>query len=82
MIVAEEMYVAFSYDDPGSIASITELKTQLMLKEFERRLTTWFENTPEADMIESLAVMYYSIRIYLHEVRSPRCPLYSPPPVH
>jgi hypothetical protein len=68
VIISEEICNSFSYDDPGGIASITELRTQLMLKDFEKRLSGWFTSTAEADMTESLTIMYYSIRMYLHEV--------------
>ena len=68
MVIAEEISLSFSYDDPGGIASIVELRTQLMLKDFERKLSVWFTNVPETDMNSSLTIMYYTIRLYLHEI--------------
>ncbi|KAK3700908.1 hypothetical protein LTR37_015711 [Vermiconidia calcicola] len=67
-IIGEEISSALSYDDPGGIATLADLKTQLMLKEFERKLSDWFTSTPETDMNDSLTTIYYSIRLYLHEV--------------
>ncbi|KAK3705705.1 hypothetical protein LTR37_013148 [Vermiconidia calcicola] len=67
-IIGEEISSALSYDDPGGIATLADLKTQLMLKEFEGKLSDWFTSTPESDMNDSLTTIYYSIRLYLHEV--------------
>ncbi|EME49286.1 hypothetical protein DOTSEDRAFT_68152 [Dothistroma septosporum NZE10] len=69
LIIAEEISTSFSYDDPGGIASITELRTQLMLKEYEKRLTAWYVNLPEADIGSgSMLVMYHTIRLFLFEI--------------
>lgn len=67
-MIAEEICNSFSYDDPGDIASITEMKTHFMLKDYEKRLSDWYSNTPETDTTDTIIIMYYSIRIYLHEV--------------
>ncbi|KAK5167027.1 uncharacterized protein LTR77_007756 [Saxophila tyrrhenica] len=67
-IIAEEICTSFSYDDPGDIASITELRTQMMLKDFEKRLTDWYSTTPDSCLSPPVTMMFYSIRIYLHEV--------------
>lgn len=67
-IIAEEIATSFCYDDPGGIASIAELRAQLMLKDFEKRLSAWHD-TYEMDMgTGSLLIMYYTIRLYLFEI--------------
>ena len=68
VMIAEEIGVSFSYDDPGGIASITELRTQLMLKDFESRLTEWWTSVPEHEGNGSMTIMYYWVRLFLHEV--------------
>ena len=68
IMIAEEISNSLAYDDPGGIASISELRTQLMLKDFNKRLESWYTGIPEADMNSSLVMMYQTIRIFLHEV--------------
>ncbi|KAK4549531.1 hypothetical protein LTR36_006528 [Oleoguttula mirabilis] len=68
IMIGEEISVSFSYEDPGGIAGISELRTQLMLKDFERRLTAWFTSVPDTDVNGSLTIMYYTVRLYLHEI--------------
>jgi len=68
IMIAEEISVSFSFDDPGGIASISELRTQMMLKDFEKRLTQWYASVPEADINPSGMIMYYTIRLFLHEI--------------
>ncbi|KAK5125075.1 hypothetical protein LTR08_005515 [Meristemomyces frigidus] len=67
-MIAEEITGSFSYDDLGYLAHISELRTQLMLKDFARRLTAWFVSVPEKDLTDSLTVVYYEVRLYLHEI--------------
>lgn len=69
-ITSEGISTAFLYDDSGAIASIAELRTQLMLKDFERKLSSWFTDTLNEgiQMPESLLIIYYGVRMYLHEV--------------
>lgn len=67
IMVAEEISTSFSYDDPGGMASITELRTQMMLKDFEARLASWY-NTHDAVLTGSLIIMYYTVRLYLFEI--------------
>lgn len=45
-IIAEEISVSFTFDDPGGAASITQLRTQLVLKDFEKRLSQWYAGVP------------------------------------
>ncbi|KAK1816850.1 hypothetical protein LTR12_008688 [Friedmanniomyces endolithicus] len=68
VMIAEEVSVSFSYDDPGGIASITELRAQLMLKDFEKRLTSWWRSVPMEDRHGNLTIMYYTNRLFLHEI--------------
>ncbi|RMZ21074.1 hypothetical protein D0859_14916 [Hortaea werneckii] len=68
IMIAEEISVSFAYDDPGGIASIAELRTQLMHKDFHKRLMTWYESVPAKAMNPSLKMMYYTVRLYLHEI--------------
>ena len=68
IMIQDEIGISFAYDDPGGIACITELRTQIMLKDFERRLTDWWTGTPEVDMTGSLIITYYTTRLYLHEI--------------
>lgn len=68
LMIGEEISNAFSYDDPGGIASITELRTQLMLKDFVKRLNDWFRSVSETDMNSSLTMIYWTTRLCLHEV--------------
>ena len=68
IMIAEEINVSFAYDDPGGIASIAELRTQLMHKDFQKRLMTWYDNVPTKAMNPSLNMMYYTVRLYLHEI--------------
>lgn len=68
IMIQDEIGNSFAYDDPGGIACITELRTQLMLKDFERRLTDWWTTTPEIDMTGTLIITYYTTRLYLHEI--------------
>ncbi|KAK3115700.1 hypothetical protein LTR53_004716 [Teratosphaeriaceae sp. CCFEE 6253] len=67
-VIAEEISVSFSYHDPGGTALISELKTQLMLKDFELRLTSWWRGVPEHEGNGSMTIMYYWVRLFLHEV--------------
>ncbi|KAK4506484.1 hypothetical protein PRZ48_000216 [Zasmidium cellare] len=69
IMIAEEISTSWCYDDPGGIASITELRTQLMMKDFDKRLTSWYTNLPETDVgTGAMMIMYYTIRLYLFEV--------------
>ncbi|KAK1080939.1 hypothetical protein LTR33_005108 [Friedmanniomyces endolithicus] len=68
VMIAEEVSVSFSYDDPGGIASITELRAQLMLKDFEKRLSAWWASVPIEDRHGNLTIMYYTNRLFLHEI--------------
>ncbi|RMY82540.1 hypothetical protein D0862_11978 [Hortaea werneckii] len=68
IMIAEEISVSFAYDDPGGIASIAELRTQLMHKDFQKRLVNWYDSVPAKAMNSSLKMMYYTVRLYLHEI--------------
>lgn len=69
IMIAEEISVSFCYDDPGEIALITELRAQLMLKDYDKRLTDLYRSIPEAEMGSgAFSMMYYTVRLYLHEI--------------
>ncbi|KAK5135800.1 hypothetical protein LTR08_004627 [Meristemomyces frigidus] len=68
IMIADEITASLSHDDLGGLAHISELRTQLMLKDFARRLTAWFTSVPQTDMTGSLTIIYYGIRLYLHEI--------------
>ena len=67
-ILGEEISTSFCYDDPGGVASISELRTQLMLKDFNAKLESWYTHVPDADMTKTLHIMYFAIRLLLLEV--------------
>lgn len=68
VLIGDEINIALCYDDPGGVASMSELRTQLMLKDFNKRLESWYVSVPDADMTQTLQIMYYSIRLLLYEV--------------
>lgn len=69
IMIAEEISAAFSLDDLGDIASIADLRTQLMLKDFRSRLDAWHYNVTQAALgTGSILIMYYAVRLYLFEI--------------
>lgn len=68
IVIAEEISNAFSYEDPGDMASILDLRTQLMIKAFAQQLSDWERNVPEEVLCPSLRLMYYTMRMFLHEL--------------
>lgn len=68
IMLGDEICTSFCYDDPGGVASISELKTQLMLKDFNAKTESWYANVPEVDMTQTLHMMYFAIRLLLFEV--------------
>lgn len=69
IMVAEEISSAFSYDDLGAIASIVDLRSQIMLKDFRSRLDAWHQTVTQASLeTGSLMIMYYTVRLYLFEI--------------
>ncbi|KAI9753349.1 MAG: hypothetical protein M4579_005207 [Chaenotheca gracillima] len=68
LIIADEIASAFTYDDPGAVASILDVKTQLMIGAFLKRLTDWRRGSPEFDYAPTLRMTYYTVRLYLCEV--------------
>jgi len=65
MMIGDEICNSLGFDDPGGVASIAELRTQLMIKDFKHRLDAWHAAT---EIDGSLAIMYWTVRLYLHEV--------------
>ncbi|KAK4580094.1 hypothetical protein LTR86_000296 [Recurvomyces mirabilis] len=68
VVIAEEISVAFSYDDLGGVASITELRVQLMLKDFGHKLNVWAASVPVDESNGDMMIMYWFVRLCLHEV--------------
>ena len=68
IVIGEDMSAALCYDDPDAVASITQLRTQVMLKDFASRLTAWHSQTSADVLIPSLRIMYHALRLYLHEI--------------
>lgn len=66
--IAEEINASFSYDDPGGIATIADLRTRLMLKDFGKRLADWRASVPEPGVSGALTIVYYTTQLYLHEI--------------
>ena len=68
IVIAEEISNAFNFEDPGDMASILDLRTQLMINAFEKQLSDWERNVPEQVFNTSLKIMYYTMRMFLHEL--------------
>ena len=68
LMIADEISTAFAYDDPGAIASIVDVKTQLMIGAFEKRLTEWRRSVAEQNFSPTLRITYYTTRLHLHEI--------------
>lgn len=69
IMIAEEISAAFSLDDLGDIASIVDLRTQMMLKDFRTRLDAWHYDVTQAALgTGSILIMYYTVRLYLFEI--------------
>ncbi|EMC99648.1 hypothetical protein BAUCODRAFT_62982 [Baudoinia panamericana UAMH 10762] len=67
-MIAEDLTVSFCLTDPGGIASIADLRTQLMRKDFDKRLTAWYASVPQEICNGSAMIMYYTLRLHLQEV--------------
>lgn len=67
-MIGAEISEAFSFDDPANVASIADLKTQLMLNDFRRRLDDWESSVADPDLRPSMKILYYYTRMFLHEV--------------
>ncbi|KJX97653.1 hypothetical protein TI39_contig475g00013 [Zymoseptoria brevis] len=67
-ILCEAISTALGYED-GGIESITDVRTQIMVKGFARELSNWRTNVPELPRgSEALFMMYYNIRLCLFEL--------------
>jgi hypothetical protein len=69
VIIADEITMSFCYDDPGGIASLADIRTQMMLKDFDSQLASWRRDL-SADALGpgTLMIMYYTVRLYLYEI--------------
>ena len=68
LMIADEIGSAFAFDDPGGMASIFDVKTQLMMDSFKRRLSEWRQAHPRFDRSVPLRMTYYAVRSYLCEI--------------
>ncbi|EHY56439.1 hypothetical protein HRR83_002480 [Exophiala dermatitidis] len=67
--IAEEVGLEFSMDDPASLLSLTDPKTQYHLKAFERQLAEWHDAaTPE--ILKKPVIQHTEgiINLYMHEI--------------
>ena len=67
--IAEDIGFEFSMDDPASLLSLTDHKTQYHLKAFERQLAEW-EETATPDMLKKPVMQHTKgiINLYMHEI--------------
>lgn len=69
LMIGEEISTAFSYDDVGGVALLTDVRTQKLLKGFAAQLSSWQDSVPDiAKGAGFLMLMYHTIRLYLYEV--------------
>lgn len=69
VMLGEETATAFSYDDIGGVATLTDVRTQMMLKDFTKRLISWRDGLPDLGSGKPLLLlMYNTMRLYLYEV--------------
>jgi hypothetical protein len=67
-MIAEEIGLALSYDDPGDTASLFDTTTQLMVTAFEKKLTEWRHRYADTEFASCLKIMYFTLRLFLHEL--------------
>lgn len=60
--IAEDVGFQFSMDDPASVISLTDKKTQYHLKAFERQLEEWQQHAP-MDVSQRKAFLSWLIRL-------------------
>ena len=53
--ITEEIVTSFSYDLSGTLADLSEIRVQFLLKGFEQRLEKWKEEIPSGDVDSSLS---------------------------
>jgi hypothetical protein len=69
IMIAEEGSIALSYDDLGAIASIAELRTQLLMKDFAGRLSAWYQKYNDMGLVTgALKIMYFNVRLHHNEL--------------
>lgn len=67
-IITADFSETFCFDDPENLADITDVKTQLLLKDYERRLTQWDAAVPAECFLPGMRITYHFCRMALHEV--------------
>ncbi|EXJ87334.1 hypothetical protein A1O3_04293 [Capronia epimyces CBS 606.96] len=67
--IAEEVGLEFSMDDPASLLSLDDNKTQYHLKAFERQLAEWHDSAT-AEMLKKPVIQHTEgiINLYMHEI--------------
>ncbi|EXJ83443.1 hypothetical protein A1O1_07066 [Capronia coronata CBS 617.96] len=67
--IAEEVGLEFSMDDPASLLSLTDPKTQYHLKAFERQLAEWHD-TATVEILKKPVIQHTEgiINLYMHEI--------------
>ena len=68
LVIADKIGSAFCFDDPGAMASLFDLKTQLMTTSFKKRLSDWQRSSlDEFGSSATLRMTYFAVRLYLCE---------------
>lgn len=65
--ITDSISVAFNYDDPGAVASVDDVKTQLMMSALEHDLTLWRHSCSGFDSSPTLKIQYHAAQAYLRE---------------
>ncbi|KAF2014967.1 hypothetical protein BU24DRAFT_371826 [Aaosphaeria arxii CBS 175.79] len=65
--IADEAYTAFGFDDASTSFSLSELRLQVILRIFERRMQEWKKSIPPEVMTLSLMIEHYGNMISMYE---------------
>lgn len=57
--IADEANTAFGFDDASTSFSLSELRMQIILRIFDRRMQDWKRSVPDEVMTHYLTVEYY-----------------------
>ena len=67
--IADEANTAFGFDDASTSFSLSELRMQIILRIFDRRMQDWKRSVPEEVMTLYLTIEYYQNMLSMWEVR-------------
>ncbi|KAJ4152737.1 hypothetical protein LMH87_009259 [Akanthomyces muscarius] len=67
LYITNSISIAFDYDDPEAVASVDDIKTQLMMNALERDLNTWRQSCWVLNTSPALKMQYYAAHVYLRE---------------